>query len=104
MELINLTPHALNIHAGGKVVTLPPSGEIARVSVEYVETGTVAGIPVFSAKYGEVIGLPLPREGFAFVTSGMVQSVVPNRRDVFSPGELVRNEEGQPIGCKGLKQ
>jgi len=26
------------------------------------------------------------------------------REDVFSPGELLRGEDGQPIGCIGLTQ
>lgn len=101
----NLTPHTLNIHHPTGVETVPASGEVARVSVEYREAGVVAwGIPVYKAEYGEVTGLPEPEAGTIYVVSGMVQSQVPHRADVYSPGDLVRDAEGRPVGCKGLKQ
>ena len=38
-----------------------------------------------------------------FIVSGMVAAMV-ERDDVMSPGPLLRDEEGRPIGCKGLKR
>jgi hypothetical protein len=119
--LINLTPHSISVFAAdGKtlLVTVPPSGEVARVSVSRVETGVVpiesdaaallrrdplAGVPVFVGTYGAITGLPAPSFGTIYVVSAMVRQAVPTRRDVLSPGELIRDAAGQPLGCRGLE-
>lgn len=104
MKVVNLTPHTLNVHNNvGDVSTFEPSGQVARVQVSYEPAGEVAGLPVSKAVYGEVEGLPEPQEGIIYIVSGMVQARVP-RSDVFAPGDLVRDEEGRPVGCRGLKQ
>jgi len=105
MKFKNLTPHTLNIldREENPVMEIPPSGEVARVFVSYRKVEEINGIPIFSASYGEIVNLPEPEPGTCFIVSGMVKSAVPNRLDVFSPGELVRDENGKPIGCKGLK-
>ena len=100
---INLTPHALNIHAPGGVVTIPPSGEVARVATVSEEAAPVGGIPTVTTACGEVTGLPAPVEGTVFVGSGLVASAAP-RDDVLSPGDLVRDESGRPVGCRGLRR
>jgi hypothetical protein len=101
MRFINLTPHALNIHTSEGVVNLPPSGEVARVAMTRTPAGDVAGIPTATVVYGEVSDLPAPVEGATFIVSGMVAAAV-KREDVLSPGPLVRDEAGRPVGCLGL--
>ena len=65
----------------------------------------VAGeIDTLITKYGEVTGLPPFQDGTIFVVSGLVRAAVPHRHDVWQPGELLRNEAGQVIGCVGLSQ
>jgi hypothetical protein len=53
---------------------------------------------------GGIIGLPEPAEGVGFIVSRLVRETADRdgRIDLFSPGELIRNVDGQPIGCKGL--
>ena len=102
MGIVNLTPHTLNIHAGFDVVTVPASGMVARVSTHVTSADEVEGIPTFHFEYGEVEDLP-PCGDDVLVVSGMVASACP-RPDVFSPGELVRDEQGRPVGCLGLKR
>lgn len=105
MEIKNMTPHTLNIHTHtGYVIDITPSGVVTRVATATEQTGEVMGIPTYSTTYGEVQDLPVACEGVILVVSGMVAAAVTGRADVFSPGDLVRNSEGQPIGCKGLKQ
>ena len=104
MQLVNLTPHTLNIHSNDNVIDIAPSGEIARVTTSYNHTNTVAGINVYSCVYGNISGLPEPQENKIFVVSGVVKSAAINREDVMSPGELIRDENGKPIGCNGLRQ
>jgi hypothetical protein len=106
MTILNLTPHTLNIlNADAAVrVDVPPSGEVARVTTSRTQTGEVNGLPLFTTRFGEVTGLPAPSEGTLFVVSGLVAGhpSVRDRADVFSPGELVRGADGQPVGCRGL--
>lgn len=55
--------------------------------------------------FGEVTGLPVAKEGTILVVSGLVASAIGGQRsDVFSPGALIRDDSGRPIGCQGLTQ
>ena len=103
-RIINLTPHALNFvgEDGQIVLTVEPSGTLARVSSKTILTGEIMGIPVTSTEYGEVEGLPAPEEGTVYVVSSLVASRVPERGDVFIPNESVRDEKGRIIGCRSL--
>ena len=98
--LINLTPHAIHETTTGR--TFVPSGNVARVSVSYEEAGTLDGIPLFKATYGSIEGLPDESQDTIYIVSGLVASAV-KRADVVSPGDLVRDEAGKPVGCKGFK-
>lgn len=104
MTIINLTPHKLNIQdLTGDFIVVPPSGTVARVAVSLEETEVLdPGLQVYKATYGKVENLPEPAEGVALVVSGMVAAAAP-RPDVFSPGDLIRDSDGKPIGCRGLK-
>ena len=108
MALVNLTPHALNVlPREGEGVTITPSGAVARVTTARAVVETLpGGIEVFQTTFGEVVGLPEPREGVRYVVSGMVAGhpSLRGRTDVLSPGELVRGADGQPIGCRGLSR
>ena len=100
--IINATPHAINETTSNR--TFPPSGIVARVAATSTPAGSIAGIPCFTTTFGEVEGLPDPQEGVAIIVSGMVLDACKGKRfDLVAPGELVRNEAGQPIGCKGFR-
>lgn len=120
MKLINLTPHAINFvtEDGDPVLTVNPSGQIARVTAKTVNVGEVETcvphkatdtsgnwrrfIPVTATSYGEVEGLPDPEEGTVYIVSSLVASRVPCRADVFIPNESVRDGAGRIVGCKSL--
>ncbi len=105
MNIVNLTPHALNImpqEPDDPVVTIPPSGIIARCAVDrvQVDTITVDGItvPVNRTQFGAVTGLPDPQPDTIFVVSAVVAQAVPNRLDVFIVDDAIRDEQGRIIG------
>lgn len=102
--LVNLTLHVVNVlnDAGEPIISVAPSGQVARCAVESVKVGEAEGVALFTAKYGEVQGLPEPVEGTIYIVSLMVRQALPARTDLASPGELIRDAAGQPIGCKGL--
>lgn len=106
MDIINLTPHTLTIYNadGEHVLTVPPSGTVARVAVRRIETGVINGVPLYATQYGAPEGLPEPLPGVIYVVSGMMRAAVPERTDVWQPGELRRDENGQVVGCVGLQR
>ena len=106
-NIINLTPHTLNIHTPDGVVDIEPSGQVARVTSSDQEKASINGIPTVFTVMGEIAGLPygpvqLQPETF-YVVSGMVAASCP-RRDILSPGPLVRDNNGRPVGCHGLRR
>ena len=105
MKFVNLTPHTLNIQDGlGSVWPVAPDGTVARVSSTSIEiAGGCGPFALVATVYGEVTGLPMPVADTIYIVSSMVADRVLDRDDVVAPGELVRDEKGQPIGCRGLK-
>ncbi len=109
MNIVNLTPHALNLMPEGPTgptVTIPPSGQVARCAVNrvQVDTVTVDGItvPVNQTRFGEVSDLPDPRPNTIYVVSALVAQAVPNRPDVFMVDDAIRDDQGRIIGAKAL--
>lgn len=115
MNVINLPPHAINVQRDdGAFVTYLPSGSVARVSATLTpvdvfgypravqEIALADGILISAQEFGEVTGLPEQKDGTIYLVSALVRTAVPHRLDVLSPGELIRNDAGQPIGCAGL--
>lgn len=101
--LVNLTPHALTIVKNdGSTIVLQPESTPARVRVTRDILDTVDGVDLYSVKYGEVENLPESRLGVYYIVSLLVKSAMPNRHDLLSPGDLVRDENGNVIACKGL--
>jgi len=107
MKTVNLTPHTINIFSedGTPVLSIEPSGQVARVSAtrQLVAVGQ-NGIPFYQTTYGAVSGLPDPEADTIYIVSGLVRAAMPERIDLWQPGELLRNEAGQPVGCIGLQQ
>jgi len=100
--IVNQTPHVLNIHTPSGVVEVAPSGSVARCAVFSEAAGSHEGVPLTRTTMGKVEGLPSPQPGVLYVVSMVVRAACPERKDVASPGPLVRDEKGQPCGCQGL--
>ncbi len=95
MNIINLTPHAIRVLVGSDVVTIEPSGSVARVATIEEVVGEFNGIPVVSRRNGDVVGLP--EDGTACIVSAMVASAVPGKAGVYAPDSgntAVRNDKG----------
>ena len=102
MNLVNLTPHEV-ILVGIKI---PASGSQARVATTRQQTGTIdldgTTVPIYRTVLGQVTGLPEAAEGVGYIVSAMVRSAAPERRDLYSPADLVRDSSGNVIGCGSL--
>ena len=104
MKFVNLTPHALNVNPNVESINIPPSGTIARVSVERQKVAHINGIAISRVKYGEPVNLPDEEDGVLLIVSAMVAShpLLKGRNDILYPGEAIRDSEGRVIGCDGL--
>lgn len=100
----NFTSHTINVHNGDKelVATFESAG-VARCSQENTQRGSIDGIELYDVQYGEVSGLPDPQDDTYYIVSFMVKNALPARSDLLSPGELLRDAQGRPIGCIGLQ-
>lgn len=104
MTIINLTPHAINFlrEDNSVLVTVEPSGTIARASQTREAVGEVNGIVVNQCSYGSVTGLPDPQDGTIYLVSALTAQACPERSDVFITDDAVRDENGRIIGCRAI--
>lgn len=105
--MLNRTEHQVTIYntigiETPDMVLEKYAGEPIRVSCESRKVDVIEGIDIYEVVYGEVTGLPEFEEGVYYVVSAMVRQALPHRKDLLSPGQLIRNEAGQPVGCLGL--
>lgn len=110
MVITNLTPHTLNVvdDAGKIILSVAPSGTVARVTTKQATVGNVAGIDIVRTVFGDVDGLPDPQPDTIYVVSTLVlQALKANgviRDDVVSPdtspSSVVRDDTGNIIGVK----
>jgi hypothetical protein len=116
MKLINMTPHPVRLYKAGTpdrvenpddgvVMTLEPSGQLARLGESVLGEETIltdeVDIPVSLVSYAEVEGLPEPQQGVAYVVP-LMTALAAGRDDLLVPYEQVRNGEGTVVGCRRL--
>lgn len=105
MELVNLTPHTINLVTDSGVKVIPASGTIARVEQTTTLVKEVDGIPMVQSHWGDLLDLPDPKEGTMYIVSAMVANAAKSKgrvQDVVCPGDFVRNEQGQIQGARNL--
>lgn len=106
--LKNLTPHEVCIYdmngtACDLNLVIEAGDSIARVACEYQKVDKrIEGVELYRPVFGEVTGLPEYSEGTYLLVSAMVREALPLRRDLVSPGQLLRDDDGNVIGCLGL--
>lgn len=109
MNVVNLTPHAINILSenGEQIVNYPASGNVARCGNVNTSLGEMDGVPVITQGFGEVSGVPEPVDGTIYLVSMVVGSALKGQRDdiygpATDPANAVRNEKGHIVGVKAL--
>jgi len=100
---VNLTPHKIVIHSDdyADIEELEPEAIPVRVESKKEQVGDLQGFPIWKTEMGELTGLPEPQPGVVFIVSALVAAQI-KREDIMSPGELIRDEKGNVIGCRGL--
>ena len=108
MLLKNFTPHNVVIVMNETTKIVIPSDGIARVTEAKTVTPSidVDGVIVetFKSSFGEVENLPPQEEGVMVIVSALVASAAKGRDDLLVPGELVRDDGGNIVGCKSLRR
>lgn len=99
-----MTPHPVHIvDADGQVLVTFPKGEtMIRLAVSTASAGTVAGVALSKTVFGEPVGLPDFSEGTYYIVSQLVKNALPDRSDLLVPAEVVRDANGNILGCKSL--
>ena len=106
----NLTPHAINVLSsdGTHYFAIQASGEVARVVYDTLPPEMIPyrGFDIAVAIAGsprEIIGLPDPEPGVVCIVSKAVADAAPpSRGDLVSPGRLIRDADGNVVGCDGF--
>ena len=57
---------------------------------------------MIAREYGAVMGIPEPEPDTLYIVPALVRLALPARKDIASPGDLVRNDKGQVVGAKNL--
>jgi hypothetical protein len=106
--LINLTPHPIRVFGPRDelVAELPCTATPARRDEDIRPSGELlvgrTSVPLLTLQYGPVLDLPEPRPNTCFVVSRIIADACPDRDDLIVPSDLVRDEHGNPIGCRAF--
>lgn len=101
MIIVNLTPH--EIFDVDTNIKYPTSGTIARVTETITPSFTLRnGTVIYKRKFSDIEGLPEPKKGYMYIVSHIVKQACPTSEDLITPGQIVRDDKGNPIGCKGF--
>lgn len=103
MLFVNLTPHAIHVLKGEKIVEFPASGKVARLQTLTEPRPEIDGFRVDATRYGDVSDLPEPEDGMVFIVSQMIVAAV-RRPDVVAPdtGPTAIRENGQIKAVRGF--
>ena len=103
-KIINMTPHPVNIldEENNEIATIPASGKLIRLKSNIVRDGEIGEIPISKTVFGDPEGLPERNTGIYYIVSQLVKSACSGRDDLLVPAEVVRNEDGNIIGCRSL--
>jgi len=105
-RLMNLTPHAIDIVTEDGTLSIAPEARPARLVGRTEPDGTIAvdglAVPLLKHRYDVAVDLPDPEDGVLLIVAQVVLDFLPEREDLVTPTELVRDEVGRVIGCRAL--
>lgn len=103
--IINKTPHPVIILDDNMdVIARFESTEPIRLKAETQLMGQLYGIPITKTDFGIAENMPELERGTYYIVSQIVKSAYHNRKDLLTPNEVVRDADGNIIGCKSLNQ
>lgn len=116
-RIVNLTPHPVTVIERVydlPCVTYPSAGEArAEPHRQQVDSIHVADdpdgpilVPIYRVTFGAIEGLPAPQLGTTCIVSRITADVARDAGrptdDLLIPDDLVRDDDGQPLGCRAF--
>lgn len=103
MKIVNTTPHNVNIcdDNGDVINTFPKSPFPIRLSMTSNNVGDLDGIPLMNVSYGDT-DLPSVQNNVFYIVSALLKQSFPDRQDLLVPHDIVRDNDGNIIGCKSF--
>ena len=103
-KIINKVPHAIYIlNDNNQIVkSFPKSSGMIRIEEHSTDIGHICNVPISSTVWGKVYELPASVRGTYYIVSQLVKNALPERPDLLVPREVVRDTEGNILGCKRL--
>ena len=101
----NLTPHKITISNKDQsiMLTIPPEDVSARCLENTKDTcREFDGFPLVLKSFGKVENLPYPEDDILYIVSKMVRDACSDRGDLASPGDLIRDEDGNVLYTENL--
>ncbi len=98
IKKLNYTPHTINLPN----ITIDPIGIVSRCKEITQAADTINGVDVITRSYGKVINAPKEHPHKVYIVSLLVRLALPHRKDLLSPGDIIRDKEGNIIGCVNL--
>lgn len=103
MKLKNYTPHLIRVFKQDGSYKEYQSEGIARVEEEVEDLNIKQGIQFCKVDMGKVTGLPpTPEKNTLYIVSSIVQ-MASDRKDLVTPTDYIRNQQGIIVGCRKLK-
>ncbi len=101
-KIINMTPHDVVIFSynNEKIRKIESSG-VFRLSSNTEVIGKYENIPISRTTFGKV-DLPIQKENVIYIVSSIVCMANKQRNDLYIPDQIVRDANGNVIGCKSL--
>lgn len=103
-KIINKTPHAVYILRDDSSIlrVFPKSTGMIRLTEDTQDIDNIDGIPISTTVWGETQDVPEEKEGTYYIVSQLVKNALPLRKDLLVPKGVVRDDQGNIIGCKRL--
>ena len=103
-KIINLTPHSVNIVDvdGKEIARFEPTFPSTRCTQTNKIVSAIGEIPIMQTTFGEIYDLPEEDGDKKYIVSRIVLSAAKGREDLLTPNQVVRDSEGNIVGCQSL--
>lgn len=104
LNIINLTPHSVNIVDvdGKEIACFAPTFPSARCTQTNTVVSVMGEIPITKTTFGEIYDLPDEHGDTKYIVSRIVLSAAKGRKDLLTPNQVVRDGDGNIVGCQSL--